>query len=253
MSDARREKMLDKVRKMMAKAGNNPSAEEAQVAAAMAQRLMLEHNITMTDVAFIELKQTEPVRPFTVHADSLGFDRKKTWVAWSEDLAQAVLLAHTCEMIIIPGSNSFIAVGRKSDVEIALFMYHYLHALCDTLTHRGYAVEYKRATRSRDVRHARGFKEAFRRGFVHGVAQQYREMKKKVEDEMKGRGVALVRIDETAAEVRAVTESMSRTAYALSRDVVHGSGYRQGREAGEKVNLSTNGVGDAKSKGALNG
>ena len=41
---------IEKIRKVLAKAANNPSVEEAQTAAGIAQRLLLRHGLTVGEV-----------------------------------------------------------------------------------------------------------------------------------------------------------------------------------------------------------
>lgn len=248
MTTAKREKVLDKIRKLMASAGNNPSAAEAAVAASFAQKLMLEHNIEMTDVQFVELRESDPVRSFFVDPEDLGLPSKKVRVAWSERLAAAVLRAHTCEMILAAKGNGFTVVGRKQDAEVAIFVYHYLYQLCEALTKRGYAEQWRKAEKAGNVTLARGFKESFRMGFVLEVSKRYKEMRARVQDEMLSRGVALVHLAATEKEVEEFMENLAKAgATETGRAVTgrlrsHEEGYRQGREAGSRVDLGRKGV-----------
>lgn len=53
------EKIIEKIRKCLALANNNPSEEEAKAAALMAQKLLAKYNISLVDVEQLEGKSEE--------------------------------------------------------------------------------------------------------------------------------------------------------------------------------------------------
>ena len=76
---SKEDKILEKVKKLLALAGNNPSQAEAEAAAAKAQALLQEYNLTLKDV-----DGEEEALDFTYF--ETGVDR-----AWKCDLALSLI------------------------------------------------------------------------------------------------------------------------------------------------------------------
>ena len=107
------EKILEKIKKLLALAGNNPSQEEAQAAAAKAQALLAEYNLTLEDT---EEKSEE-----------IGFSYFDTGVdrAWKYDLASVIARNFRCKCLWW-GKARVGFYGYKHDTEVAAQVFEFL-------------------------------------------------------------------------------------------------------------------------------
>ena len=127
-SDAKRDKILDRVKKLLA-LSTSSNVNEAANAAAAAQRLMLEHKLTEIDVSDIQddegMNATWTARIFELSLGASGFSSR-----WKFVLVTAVARAFFCEAVgLRVGQRRKVRiVGRKEDVEIAARVFRYLHA-----------------------------------------------------------------------------------------------------------------------------
>lgn len=142
MSDRReegrtaRDKLLAKVRAMLAKAENNPSAEEAATAAAMAAKWMQQHNIDFADVQVTELEAGEGIGSEWVYAN-INKGKARDVSKWAQWLAVGVSTFYECKCRIAPGEIQVTAdrrepakgiqfVGYELDVKVCAWLYQYV-------------------------------------------------------------------------------------------------------------------------------
>jgi Protein of unknown function (DUF2786) len=117
-SDAKRDKILDRVKKLLA-LSTSSNVNEAANAAAAAQRLMLEHRLTEADVS-----DTQEGQMFELSMGAVGFASR-----WKFVLVTAVARSFFCEAVglRVGHRRKVRIVGRKEDVEIAARVFRYLH------------------------------------------------------------------------------------------------------------------------------
>lgn len=136
MSDDDQRKLLDKIRKLLDLAGNNPNEAEAAAASAKAQALLLEHNL---DASLVE-------RGDARREDELvegGFYQ------WQQDLWDAVARLNFClywsqkyrrpNGVDAQGRKALYGrrhrlVGRTVNVQTTIFMAKYLEEVANRLT-----------------------------------------------------------------------------------------------------------------------
>jgi uncharacterized DUF497 family protein len=131
MTNTEKDKLLDKIKKILAKAGNNPNEHEAAMAAEMAQEMLARHNLTMADVAAAEDKAEEIVQsddPVTTTAHP-----------WRRPLATAVATMYFCKYVFYSqgGKNRHIFVGTRANVAVAEMMFVYLITAVERLAQQG--------------------------------------------------------------------------------------------------------------------
>jgi len=180
-SDAKRDKILDRVKKLLA-LSTSSNVNEAANAAAAAQRLMLEHKLTEIDVSDIQddegMNATWTARIFELSLGASGFASR-----WKFVLVTAVARAFFCEAVgLRVGQRRKVRiVGRKEDVEIAARVFRYLHTEIDRLAKVEIeAIDWE----VRDVlfgslgleaeEDPEQYLEAFRRGAVAAVIAKFR-------------------------------------------------------------------------------
>jgi hypothetical protein len=126
------EKMLDRVRKLMALAGNNPNEAEAQAAANKAAALLAEYNLTLADV---EAKEGDE---FVIEQDLMTSS-----YPWRRQIANAVAHLYFCRYFYQPvkkGKSKYdihCFAGAPHNVQVAKMMFDYLHRAVDRLANEG--------------------------------------------------------------------------------------------------------------------
>ena len=125
MSKNELDKILDKVRKLLALAGNNSNQHEAASAAEMAARILDEYNLTLTDVEVREIVEC-----------AVKFNTMNTQ-DWYGMLAVTVANVFDCyvfKRVDDTEKNSrAVFVGTRSDAEVASYVYMYLFNVCTRL------------------------------------------------------------------------------------------------------------------------
>ena len=114
-----RNKVLDRVKKLLA-LSTSSNVNEAATAAAAAQKLMLEHRLTEEDVS-----DTQDGQMFELSMGAAGFASR-----WKFVLVTSVARAFFCEAVgLRVGQRRKVRiVGRREDVEISARVFRYLHS-----------------------------------------------------------------------------------------------------------------------------
>lgn len=107
--------LLAKLRKVLAMT-NSPVEAEAQTAAAILQRILTEHNLSMAD-----LEQKGGHGAPVVNKDS--YDLGKAGFAWKLDLAETIATYYFCHPIIDRHYKTVHFVGRPDNVESLKMLY----------------------------------------------------------------------------------------------------------------------------------
>lgn len=163
------EKVLNRVRKLLALASNNSSEHEAESALMMAQRLMAENDISIgqVDVDADNRKVTEVAASRS--------NRNMPW--WHRELAGVIAKNFKVKYYTgvhysrnkKPVPNSIVFVGFVSDVELAVEVYAYAQRTGKHLADRYARRQYSRG-------HAmHGLRDSFTEGFLNGLEKLFEE------------------------------------------------------------------------------
>lgn len=239
------EKVLDRVRKLLALAQSD-NVNEAATAAAAAERLMAEHKLEMADVeARTGQADDEDVVDFEISEDTTRF------VGWRSNLVTVLAEVNGCDVIHWqkarwerPNALSFKVVGRASDTQAVSYLFKYLANEVDRLcTREGHG-------------YGRSFANSFRHGAVATIAERLRAQKREREAALraaadlghKASEVALVVVDRDAAAVAAYKDKKfpDLRSFRLGGARLN-DGYHAGREAGKTIALpgGSKGIGAA--------
>jgi hypothetical protein len=135
------EKALERVRKLLALAGNNPNEHEAAAAAERAQAILAEHNLTIGDL------RTEDVDDDFVEDNELTTSSHP----WRRGLGTWVARMFFCEYLYnktpTHHRDRHWFVGRRHNVEVAKLFFTYLHLTVNRLSHE-YALDREPKLRS---------------------------------------------------------------------------------------------------------
>lgn len=210
-------KLLDRIKKLLSLAGNNPNATEAASATAKAHTLMREHNIAMSQVIMDELRADKHAHMGRrkayayVNKPTPGYKGHHRHVQpFAQWMAVAVGDLFDCHSAISvieynDGQATFACVefyGYKTDVEVAQWTFSYLMECV-----RRAGLEYRRT-----VLVSRGLKGAdqkrhstsFREGFSTQICERIGELIYNRNRERAGNGRELVLYENKREAIEAV-------------------------------------------------
>lgn len=171
MSSENTSKILDKVRKLLSLASNNPNQNEATSAAEMVKRLLIEHNLSLTDVELKEIIKKEVV------LESLIIS------GWMSLLAIRIAEVFDCYVYLSTkeetNKKTIIFIGTMADAEIAYYVYNYFVNVITRLS-----TDYVK--KNKGVAHGHSVRTSYAMGFVSVLKDRlidfYKRENKKVED-----------------------------------------------------------------------
>lgn len=208
-----KEKIIDRIRKILALANGTSFEGEANTAMTMAQNYMKTYGLSMTDVELGE-SLDEPI----VHE---LVDRQKPMKTWEGILAVAVGTVTDCRPVRV--SNSVLSfIGYKQDVDMAKMLFSMLREA----TRRAGRKLYPNDT-------------AMRRSFYLGVADRLAERAKaeKQTNTTDNTRYALV-VQEKSTRVNSWIDQNKRlTQSRMRQQRVHGSAYEEGRRHANSMDL----------------
>lgn len=260
MTSTNPDKIADRIRKLL-ELSHSTNEHEAATAGARAAEMMSEHNITEAmlqvvdadDAAQAETRAREGIVEQGLPEQS---ERK---IAWRDRIADAVAKSFDCQTLY--WNNNLQAIGRESNVQGWRYTCQYLFSEVARLADEAWLQD--GADLAAVGQRPRAWKGAFRLGAADTVANRlYLQRKERDERERAGASkaaallsdgsaagnqLALVRTDraiailekdraEVLAAFKKRTEGWKKTG-GLGRSQRTRSGYRAGREAGEKITL----------------
>lgn len=232
------EKVLERVRALLAMAADTSSPNEAAIAAGRARKLMDSHQISLDD-----LKES----------NGFGFrnvDKEYRYMPMYRDwLTVAVAKMNDCKAIKThkykSSNNSYtyqiVFQGYEADVQLAVHMYDYLVSAIDRLC----SVYLQPIMAAMTIpRYPAKLGDAFKKAASHELCTRLRTMQKEREDTLQVKhdpatpGTSLVVFKMAAVEAefgkaKYVTKSITKRHYGEDVD----SARAKGREAGRSINL----------------
>lgn len=231
------EKIATRIRKLLALAANNPNIAEAESAAAEAQRLMLEYQISETT---IEDKPTSVVSDHMDHGE--GKSRASMWKVY---LASTISRHMSVKVFYTPGTDRIRVVGRGPDVAAASLLYHHLVAQLDRAADVAWGrvpVVERRATSGGKVR----WVDTFHMGARNAIDKRMSQQKSLVAGAAADPGAALVKIDTYAREAQTAiakylaSEGVKVRTTTRSARLAGPGAFEAGQRAGNAASLSAN-------------
>lgn len=207
-----REKVLDKIEKLLSLANKAGSPEEAAASLAKAHELLMKHQLEMAEV-YSRIKSSD-----------FGLYYTRVYSKWSTILAQAVQLILPVRAMA-RGTNVGFA-GTEEDVRVATMIFTYLY---DTMEY-GVKRLYRKTRKSGEQ--TSGLKTSYRAGFTYMVHQRAQEMATAIPDNVT---TALAPVN------RALIEFVSQYGTRKTRVNVtqeNYMGFEAGIEAGKSVKLN---------------
>lgn len=266
-----REKVIAKLIKMQAtkdseKALGNVAAAEAFAAAI--NRMLLENELSPSDVEYAKAGEDDPVIQVEVKLKDYGIESKRTRVAWQETLARMVAKAHLCTFLIQRGTNRIIFVGTKSHALVAEYAFGTLVPAAEKMSLKA-RHDYRNELRAqhgiaegkslRGIKEGFGFREAWLDAFAKRIGERFEEARnaaiQAATPEGESTSTALIRLDGAMAKVHRYIDdrfSHRRSASALNgRRHDHPEGRARGTAAADAVTLRRGIVGGSNNSGLL--
>ena len=158
------EAVINKVRKLLAKAENNPFPHEAQTALLKAQEFMAKHGISMADVEDSKV----PDRNEVIDQEITNITRTPWWQKWLSTIIADNFRCHVYTRI--RGGRSVIRfIGRRDDIEIAKNVFSFAAQAI-----RFYSDRYLNELRKRGLP-TKGVRNDYIRGFLKGLTDKFAE------------------------------------------------------------------------------
>jgi len=214
MTQEQQETILSKVKKLLALAENNTSADESQNSFLKAQMLLIKHGLTMNDVDNIEESNTKNVLNTSIDESS-----RMAW--WKKQLANIISNNFRCKSFtsFMSTNTRICIIGLEEDVNIATEIYN---CAVRTIEHQSkmYVKMNKKTGKSA------GLKNDFIIGWLKGLEDKF---KKQVES-VKEYGLILVKDALVVAEVEKMKlRTGQRSKITANRDEnARSAGYRSG-------------------------
>lgn len=118
-------KVIERIKKLLALAGNNPNEHEAASAAARAQELMQEHDLSMESVSTKVDARTAGIG----RTDRTTLRERGKPGGWKVDIFRAVGDTSDCWVYIVGDvgrAQTGYLIGRKTDTELARYIFEFL-------------------------------------------------------------------------------------------------------------------------------
>jgi len=239
-----KQRILEKIRGVLARAdaSRTGSVEEAATAAAIAAKLMAEHQVSQADLLFDEDAQDaqEAARqdPLT-RQDILGGETR-TAVQWQVSLAGGIARANGCKCVYSSGGYkrnasraSITIVGRESAVATCRYIFTYLVPEIQEIC----KIERKRLGISGYGTKRWG--NSFRHGAVQTLNARMAKARRDAMPKLSGStSTALVAVDREAERVSAYYDRCyPNLGKNNSRRDYDSAGYGAGAAAGERISL----------------
>lgn len=141
--------MLEKVRKLLALAGNNPSENEAKAAALKAQELIAKYNLDLSQDSGekVNYKLVE-----AIHSNNEGYRKP---------LAAAIAENFRCKPVMVGNKVNFF--GREGDAEACTELFNYLYRVSHNI-----GLKLERQAR-KEGRNTHGVANSYWTGFIVGL------------------------------------------------------------------------------------
>lgn len=255
-------KVLDRIRKLLAKAESTTHAEEAAAFTAKAQELMQRHAIDEALLASQDGKLREEITTIVVTIDYSPYQSPK------EQLLHEIATATDCRAVFTAGydrdrktkAGGYQRVSRasitgyKSDLEFVELLYTSL-LLQQESAFRAPDVQDRMFIETSHPGHRIKWRNSFAMSFADRIGQRMRQARAATRQQAQaeaptGTSVALVLADRKALVDQAFNEKYPKLRTKHSSSGGYASGSAAGRAAGDRANLGGTGVGSS-TKGAL--
>lgn len=233
------EKIIERIRRLLAMANDTSSPHEAGIAARRVQKLMEEYNLHNVESILSDLEDDANVGQETVTNFKVAGRSKKAakeCPPWVGRLSIAVARLFDCEVRItsaepltgVRGSVALAFYGYKTDLEVCKWTFEYL------------LNEVRRFNRQASKQYGKGNRELlgdYRLGLVNGILQVIKEAAR--EKELAKQAVTSTGTSLMVVKHDAIAKKFGEFRYGVARGKrVNATAWEHGVSDGKSVNLS---------------
>lgn len=234
-------KIIDKIKKLHAKAESAAeigNADEAAAFAAKVQELLDTNRLEMAVLSTTE--EVEAVEDIYLDGDELGFRKGKRYVQWFSTLVSGIAKVNGCVSLGCQGSTNQRIIGAGSDRAIVQYLVTLLVRESNRLLENAKA-EYEAALIMGLVtrRWRKVDTNSWRLGFASGIRERLRQQRAAFLDHNPNALVVLARNEAECKAIRAGIDTVSASGNATLTGAYH-----SGRNAAADANIN-NGIGGA--------
>lgn len=169
--------IVERIKKLSAHADSAAkigSQAEAEAFAAKVSSLLLEYNLSLSDIPVDERPDDRIDR---THFDPLayGLKAKKSRVLWQEQLAVIIAEANFCRVFVSVGRNSVSFIGKAHNRDVVVWLYSQLVAGIEATADKEYVRFFYKCRDEGDVTKARGYRGSFLLGCVTAIASRLKK------------------------------------------------------------------------------
>lgn len=211
------------------------SENEAAVAAAMLNKLLLQYNLTIEEVDLSE-RPEDPIN----HEVISGFEYKSIGGEWENRLTNVLCKHNLCHSYVYGSSyKRLLIVGKRENMELVKWLLAMLKERYVAFS----KIAYKEYKESPDYRYTRYSKDRFQRSYLLGCAEGLdekltaeREREKKEDQTFAAQVNALV-VQSDGALKAYVAEQFGKTGHRTGGHTTAYSARQAGREEGRRTEL----------------
>lgn len=223
---------LQKIKNLAASEREVGNVDAAENFAAVLNKLLLEHKLSMSDVEFTRHLEDEPIDKSTIFWSEHGLPNKGKRIHWVELLASYVAHANNCQILVRPGSNILSLVGREVNRKIAEYTIVTLTRAAEKLSKAEYFKFYHKLKETGDQEQAKGYRQSFLLAFVKRIFERL-ALETRQATSGTSSGTALIRLNTERAQVQKWVET--HTTGNASRMTGNRTGNQVGAEHGRKL------------------
>ena len=232
--DERNDKILRKVRRLLALSENNPNEEEAQSAFVMAQRLMIENDLSMSEIEMNSGRERKIDKgKVTIHKKLFWWERQLANIMSRNFRVKSYLNNRYMNSRNIKRAVYFM--GFESDVKLAKEMYLLAY---EAILHYSniYVENYyeERIGLYRERRITMSVKNSYMRGFLEGLSNKFDEQI----EQMKSEGNALMVLVPKEVEKKYEEEITGEAKPYRIPSIEEIHAYKQGFEDGNHIDYT---------------
>lgn len=217
--------IINRVKKLLAlTVDRGATPEEAASAAAKAQALLFEHNLSMTQV---DTHESGEIRESIENID-VAMDANNRTIGWKKSLLYSIARYNFCSGVYTPGTTIMHIIGKRSNVQVVEYLAASIGGEIDRLSQHA-------------AKSVLSGKASFRSSFCHGaVAVIVERLRAQAEVNATTNAACTALVVQSKGELaRAVKGFYPRLSHRRrSARVGSHDGYHAGRAAGSGIGLS---------------
>ncbi|OQA66346.1 MAG: hypothetical protein BWY36_00910 [Candidatus Diapherotrites archaeon ADurb.Bin253] len=222
MAQVDKKAIFAQIQKLLA-LGTSPNENEAKLATAKANALLLKYNLSIDDVEDVKMGSGITQRKHAIDGKRVAH--------WKSGLMNVVCESNYCRVLISTeynGSKNFIIIGKKVNINITEQMYVYLYETIERLSKN-----YGRGVTE---------KNSYRLGMVQGIYEVLKAQKQQQEKNGIEECTALMVVnfekENNNAIQKYINEEIGRVRKTTQKNNINGNAYGEGVRDGRNVNLN---------------